>query len=75
MSRKIQVLVCKCGSKYAACVEPDCYEDVDWLKDLGKCLQAGGTVEMADAESFMFERCKCNEQPTKEAPNLFSEVN
>ena len=58
-TRKIQVLKCKCGAKYAACVEPDCYEDVDWLKDLGECLKDGGTVEMSDTLTFRFEKCKC----------------
>ena len=52
--RKIQVVKCKCGAKYAACTGPDCYEDTDWLKDLGKCLKEGGTVEMADADNFRF---------------------
>ena len=72
MSRKIQVLKCKCGAKYAACVEPDCYVDSDWLKDLGKCLKEGGTVEMSESETFRFEQCKCNEQSVSDEPNLFS---
>lgn len=58
--QKIQVLKCKCGAKYAACVEPYCYEDIDWLKEMGKCLKEGGIIEMS--ETFRFERCKCNEQ-------------
>ncbi len=74
MSRKIQILVCKCGSKYAACVEPNCYTDTDWLNVLRQNVLEGGTVEMAAAESFAFEQCKCNEQPATEEPNLFSEV-
>lgn len=69
---KIQVLKCKCGTKYAACVEPDCYEDNDWLKDLGKCLKEGGTVEMSDSESFRFEQCKCNDKNMSDEPSLFS---
>ena len=74
MSRKIQVLLCKCGAKYAACIEPDCYIDNDWLKDLKKHIKDGGTVEMSDSESFRFEQCKCAEaeyEISKE-PNLFS---
>lgn len=75
MTRKIQVLVCKCGAKYAACVEPNCYEDSEWLKDLGKCLKDGGTIEMSDSQFFRFEKCKCNEYPIMQEPNLFSTVN
>jgi hypothetical protein len=52
MPRKIQVLVCKCGAKYAACIDPYCYTDKDWLKDLKKHIKDGGTVEMSDSESF-----------------------
>ena len=33
-SKKVQVIICKCGAKFAACVEPDCYTDKDWLKNL-----------------------------------------
>jgi hypothetical protein len=72
MPRKIQVLVCKCGAKYAACVEPYCYTDKDWLKDLKKHIKEGGTVEMSDSESFTIEKCKCNDQNVSNEPNLFS---
>ena len=65
--RKVQVLKCKCGAKYAACVEPNCYEDIEWLKGLGECLKNGGTVEMESAEEFRFTSC------TRECdPTLFS---
>ena len=69
---KIQVLICKCGAKYAACCEPDCYNDVDWLKDLGICLKDGGQIEMEDSEKFRFQKCTCNEQIVSDEPNLFS---
>ena len=58
-TRKVQVLKCKCGAKYAACIEPYCYEDTEWLKGLGECLKEGGTVEMSDTLTFRFEKCKC----------------
>ena len=64
-TRKIQVLKCKCGATYAACIEPDCYEDTEWLKDLGKCLKDGGTVEMSDTLTFRFEKCKCGSTSAK----------
>ena len=59
---KIQVLICKCGSKYAACAEPHCYTNKDWLKDLKKHVKKGGIVEMMESQDFTFEECKCNEQ-------------
>lgn len=63
MSRKIQVLKCKCGAKYAACVDPDCYEDTEWLKGLGECLKNGGSVEMESAEEFRLTSCTCEDEP------------
>ena len=68
-TRKVQVLKCKCGAKYAACVEPDCYEDTEWLQGLGECFKNGGTVEMESAEEFRFTSCTCEDEPT-----LFSQA-
>ena len=73
MAQKVQVLVCKCGAKYAACREPECYVDNEWLKDLKQHIKDGGTVEMMDPEKFEFESCKCKNQNLPEEPNLFSE--
>lgn len=59
---KAQVVICKCGSKFAACVEPNCYTQKEWLKDLRKYVQEGCTVEMIEATEFKFERCKCEKE-------------
>ena len=59
--RKAQVIVCKCGAKFAACVEPHCYTEKDWQKDLRKYVNEGCTVEMVDCASFRFEKCRCKE--------------
>ena len=69
--KRIQVLICKCGSKYAACLEPYCYTDKDWLKDLSKHVKDGGTVEMIDSQTFTFEKCKC-QQKVETTQNLFN---
>lgn len=59
--RLAQVIVCKCGSKFAACVAPECYTEADWMKDVRKYVKQGCTVEVVEAGSFRFERCKCAE--------------
>lgn len=35
-----------CGKIFAACREPECYTDADWLKNLKQYVQKGHTVEM-----------------------------
>ncbi len=59
--RKAQVIKCKCGSTFAACVEPNCYTDSDWKRDLSKYVKMGFTVEILDCGLFRFEKCKCKE--------------
>ena len=68
----IQVVKYKCcGSGFAACVEPECYTNKDWLKNLKQYVKEGHKVEMV--ESFTFEICKCNEVKKEEIklPSLF----
>lgn len=59
--RKAQVIICKCGAKFAACVEPHCYTEKDWQKDLRKYVNEGCRVELVDCASFKFEKCRCKE--------------
>ncbi len=59
--RKAQVIKCKCGSIFAACLEPHCYTDSDWQRDLRKYVKQGNLVEILDCSSFNFEKCKCKE--------------
>jgi hypothetical protein len=59
---KTQLLICKCGSVFAAAIEPYCYTEKDWLKDLAKEVKKGATVKMVEKDSgWKFEKCKCNE--------------
>ena len=57
----IQVLKCKCGEVFAACQEPMCYTEKDWLKDLTKTLKEGGTIAMVEQGNWNFGKCKCDE--------------
>ena len=56
-----QVITCKCGSKFAACIEPHCYTDADWLKNVKHYVNAGCLINTIPASSFKFERCTCKD--------------
>ena len=71
MARNVQVLICKCGAKYAACAEPHCYTYDDWLKDLKKHVKDGGTVFIMPADSFSFDKCTCQANKVDQQQVLF----
>jgi len=69
----IQVIKYKCcGKIFAACTEPECYTEKDWLRDLRKYVLRGDTVEMIEAGTLKFEKCTCKEIPKVEELNLFN---
>jgi hypothetical protein len=72
----IQIVKRKCcGSVFAACVEPDCYTDKDWLKNLKGYVNRGDKVEMIENGTLQFGgKCKCNEVAKIEQPDLFASV-
>ena len=75
---KVQVRKTKCcGVIRAACLEPDCYTDSEWLKDTRKHVQGGGTVELLECGSgWTFEKCACEKQKKAEkatTESLFGE--
>lgn len=57
----IQVIKYKCcGEVFAACIEPECYTDKDWLENLKVYVNRGDKVEMVEDANVKFGRCKCN---------------
>lgn len=60
----IQVIKYKCcGNIFAACCEPDCYTDKDWLKDLKKYVEKGHKVEMIPSgQGLQFKKCECKKK-------------
>ncbi len=59
-----------CGKTFAACMEPLCYTDKEWLKNLRTYVLGGAIVEMVESKDFKFEKCEC---PKKvEDPNQLS---
>lgn len=69
---KVQVIKYKCcGKTFAACCEPDCYTDKDWLTELKKYISRGDIVEMIDDSSeVQFGRCECNKQLINVTPSI-----
>lgn len=70
MSKKIQVIKHPCCDKiFAACVEPDCYTDLDWVKELKKYVIQGKKVDLIEqGQGLQFGKCDCKE---KQQPKLF----
>ena len=70
----IQIVKYKCcGKIFAGCVEPDCYTDSEWLKNLKKYVNRGDKVQMIEnGETFLFERCTCKESKPITEPDLFT---
>ncbi|OBW43523.1 hypothetical protein AB670_00053 [Chryseobacterium sp. MOF25P] len=60
----IQVIKYKCcGNIFAACCEPECYTDMDWLKELKKYVERGNKVEMIpNGGVLQFKRCECEKE-------------
>ncbi len=58
-SRKIQIIICKCGSVFSGCTVPECYTDEDYTKELKGYVEAGCTVDLVPAGNFKFEECRC----------------
>jgi hypothetical protein len=59
--KQIQTINCKtCKSIFAACVEPGCYTDKDWLKSLKKYVSRGDEVKLIPVGSDLkLSKCKC----------------
>ena len=61
MNKKAQVIICKCGGLIAGWMEPYCYEDKDWQKDVRKSSKEGCEIKIVDPQEVRvkLEVCKC----------------
>ncbi len=56
----VQIIKCKCGKTFAACIEPECYTEAEWMRDLRKYVKGGCSVSLvASGKDFQFEKCEC----------------
>jgi len=60
--KKAQIVICECGSAFAACVEPYCYTERDWTKQLKEYVNKGYKVDLVNVEGFSLEECKCEKE-------------
>ncbi len=58
----IQTINCKCGATIAGCTEPECYEEVDWQKEIRRYVKNGYTIKLVEHEHFKFSKCTCVKQ-------------
>ena len=59
-SERVQIVKYACCKKtFAACMEPECYTDKDWLKSLKKYVNRGDEVDLVERGDFKFEKCEC----------------
>ena len=71
----IQVIKYRCcGQIFAACCEPECYTEKDWLKDVRKYALRGDKVEMMESGNVKFGKCECVKVEAPKSPDLFSAV-
>lgn len=61
-----------CGQIFAACVEPYCYTDKEWLKDTRRYTLRGDKVEMMEQGTWEFGKCECVKKPS--TPNRHSDT-
>lgn len=62
--KKAQAIFCKCGSIVAGCMEPYCYQDKEWQKDLRDYSKKGYEIKMVDPEEVRVQlsECKCESE-------------
>lgn len=51
-----------CNVIFAACTEPECYTDDDWVKELKKYVERGDIVEMKESANVKFGKCDCKKE-------------
>lgn len=63
-----------CGVIFAACIEPECYTDREWLTNLKKYVQRGDTVDLVEMGKGLLtvEKCTCKTKEIKEQLPLFN---
>ncbi len=66
---KCQVIKCKCGAIFAACIAPECYTDSEWLKDVKKYSKEGCEIDTIPKSEFAFGKCSCEMTETKADTN------
>ena len=59
---KAQLVKCKCGQIIAACLEPECYLDREWKKDLTNYVKRGYIIDLRETGDWQFGKCICKDE-------------
>ncbi len=59
---KCQVIKCKCGKISGGSVEPYCYTDTVWIKEVGKAIKDGYEIDFISVDNFNIEDCICRNE-------------
>ena len=72
MSNKAQIIRCPNGHLFAACMEPLCYTDKEWLKDVREYYRRGCKIEMVDPQvvRVQIQHCDCDLKVVKPVESL-----
>lgn len=62
MEKNTQVIKCHCGEIFAACVEPYCYQEKEWIKEPSEYSKKGYKIEMQSG-GVKFGNCICEKKP------------
>ena len=57
----IQCIECPCGKIFAGAIEPHCYTDKDWQKDMRNYVSKGCKVSLKQSRTFELENCTCKD--------------
>lgn len=67
---KAQIIICRCGSTIAACVEPYCYTDARWHKDVKDYTKKGYKIDTVECVDLKMAQCICKD-PSENQLKLF----
>ncbi len=60
---RVQTVRYKCCNRlFAACCEPDCYTDKDWLKSLRKYARMGHKIDLVEGRVRIEGKCECSQE-------------
>ena len=57
--KRAQAVKCKCGNIIAACVEPACYTDRDWQKNIRFYAKKGYEISLIPVDIVRIELNQC----------------
>lgn len=70
----IQTIECPCGQIFAACREPECYEEKDWKNDIVNYENRGCKINISQTVKWGKCTCKNMDKRNKIEPTVSDPV-